>query len=100
MTAGAGAGKLAAMISLTKLFGKDERFYDLLEQSALEASTSAGLLTGLVERLQQPANGGSSLEDFAVHRRKDKQLTRQLTEELCRTFVTPLEREDIEALAE
>jgi len=32
-------------------------------------------------------------------RRKDKRITQQITEELCRTFVTPLEREDIEALA-
>lgn len=88
------------MISLPKLFGKDQRFYDLLEGSAAEARTSASLLTALVESLQNPAADGSSLEHFAVHRRKDKQLTRQLTEELCRTFVTPLEREDIEALAE
>ena len=88
------------MISLPKLFGKDQRFYDLLEGSAAEARTAASLLTGLIESLQNPAADGSSLENFAVHRRKDKQLTRQLTEELCRTFVTPLEREDIEALAE
>jgi uncharacterized protein Yka (UPF0111/DUF47 family) len=88
------------MISLPKLFGKDQRFYDLLEASAAEARTSATLLTGLVDRLRTPDAGGSGLEDFASHRRKDKQLTRQLTEELCRTFVTPLDREDIEALAE
>jgi uncharacterized protein Yka (UPF0111/DUF47 family) len=35
-----------------------------------------------------------------VHsRRKDKQITQELTEQLCKTFVTPLEREDIQALA-
>jgi hypothetical protein len=32
-------------------------------------------------------------------RRKDKQITQELTEQLCKTFVTPLEREDIQALS-
>ena len=32
-------------------------------------------------------------------RRKDKQITQELTEQLCKTFITPLEREDIQALA-
>ena len=32
-------------------------------------------------------------------RRKDKEITQELTEQLCKTFITPLEREDIQALA-
>jgi len=32
-------------------------------------------------------------------RRKDKQITQELTEQLCKKFITPLEREDIQALA-
>ena len=40
------------------------------------------------------------MSEFAESRRKDKRLNREITEALCRTFVTPLEREDIEALAE
>src|ERR1700694_607515 len=32
-------------------------------------------------------------------RREDKRITQQLTEELSKTFITPLEREDIQALA-
>ena len=31
--------------------------------------------------------------------RKEKLITKEITEELCKTFVTPLEREDIEALS-
>ncbi|MFZ3374094.1 MAG: DUF47 family protein, partial [Chthoniobacterales bacterium] len=35
-----------------------------------------------------------------VHsRREDKRITQELTEQLCKTFITPLEREDIQALA-
>src|SRR5207248_1318680 len=40
-----------------------------------------------------------SLEGFVEARRKEKQLTQELSEHLARTFVTPLEREDIQALA-
>ena len=36
---------------------------------------------------------------FAESRREDKRITQQLTEELSKTFITPLEREDIQALA-
>jgi predicted phosphate transport protein (TIGR00153 family) len=87
------------MISLQKLFGKDQMFFDLLEASAAEARTSAGLLKTLIQKLQQPANG-QTLSEFAESRHKDKRINRQITEALCRTFFTPLEREDIEALAE
>jgi uncharacterized protein len=86
------------MFSLRKLFGREEKFFDLLEASAEEAKTSAILLGRF---LQTRAGSGQpqNLDDFIQSRRKDKRITQQITEELCRTFVTPLEREDIEALA-
>ncbi len=86
------------MFSLRKLFGKEERFFDLLEASAEEAKTSASLL-GSFLRARAGSGQPQNLDDFIQSRRKDKRLTQQITEELCRTFVTPLEREDIEALA-
>lgn len=88
------------MISLQKLFGRDPKFYDLLEASAAEARACALLLKDLVTTLQQPGGGEQDLSGFAASRHKDKRITQQITEALCRTFVTPLEREDIEALAE
>ncbi|MBL9204130.1 MAG: DUF47 family protein [Opitutaceae bacterium] len=86
------------MLSLRKLFGKDERFFDLLEASAEEALTSTKLFSSYLQR-SVSYTSTSDLDDFIQSRRKDKHLTRQITEELCRTFVTPLEREDIEALS-
>ncbi len=86
------------MFSLRKLFGKEEKFFDLLEASAEEAKTSASLL-GSFLRAQAGSGQPQNLDDFIQSRRKDKRLTQQITTELCRTFVTPLEREDIEALA-
>jgi hypothetical protein len=87
-----------SMFSLKKLFGKEEKFYDLLEASAEEARVSITLLSRFIQTrglVSVPAN----LDEFIQSRRKDKRITQQITEELSRTFVTPLEREDIEALS-
>jgi uncharacterized protein Yka (UPF0111/DUF47 family) len=86
------------MFSLRKLFGKEEKFFDLLEASAEEAKVSITLLSRYI---QSRSTGGTPAnhDEFIQSRRKDKRITQQITEELSRTFVTPLEREDIEALS-
>ncbi len=85
------------MISFKKLLGKEEKFYDLLEASAEEAKVSAGLLAKILSN--ENAAQTSSIHEIIRTRRKEKLITQQITEELCKTFVTPLEREDIEALS-
>ncbi|MEI6342906.1 MAG: DUF47 family protein [Verrucomicrobiota bacterium] len=82
------------MFSLKKLIGGEEIFFELLEKSAEEARGSVDLLVRL---LATPDAG--SLDDFALLRRKDKRITEEISERLTTTFVTPLEREDIEALS-
>ena len=83
------------MISLQKLFGKTDVFYSLLEQSAEEARNGVLALKAL---FAQPT-AIQNLDEFKLVRRKDKKITEKINEELCRTFVTELEREDIEALS-
>lgn len=84
------------MISFQKLFGKTDVFYDLLEASAAQARHSVQTLNKL---LSQPADPTQTIDVFSATRREDKKITRQIDEALCKTFVTELEREDIEALA-
>ena len=86
------------MFSLNKLLGKDQKFFDLLEASAEEALTSTKLLSNYLQRIES-YHSASDLDDFIQSRRKDKRITSRITEELCKTFVTPLEREDIEHLS-
>jgi uncharacterized protein Yka (UPF0111/DUF47 family) len=86
------------MFSITKLLGHDQKFFDLLEASAQQADSSVHHLVALLARLEQH-DSPQSLDEFVHSRRKDKQITQELTEQLCKTFVTPLEREDIQALA-
>ena len=83
------------MFSLQKVLGKDDKFFELMEGSADEAHASIKSLVQLVKYPEQ----GQPLEAFAEIRRKDTRITQELSEHLCKTFVTPLEREDIEALS-
>jgi uncharacterized protein Yka (UPF0111/DUF47 family) len=83
------------MFSLQQLFGKGDQFYGLLVASAEEALTSVQLLIKLLQASPKP----TTLDDFVLSRRKDKRITEQISEELVKTFVTGLEREDIESLS-
>ena len=86
------------MSFIKQIFGQDGRFYDLLEASAHEAKNSAAILARIL-----PQHGtddfDQTLSDLALARRKHKRTSQEITEQLCRNFVTPLEREDIEALS-
>jgi uncharacterized protein len=83
------------MFSLQKLLGKDDKFFRLMEGSAEESRAS---IQSLAEMLRMPKEK-RSLDAFVESRRKDKRITQELSEHLSRTFVTPLEREDIQALS-
>jgi len=79
------------------LFKRDETFFDLLEGSAAEARNCAVLLKDVLMHLG--GDSSAQLEAIRQSRRKHKKLAREITERLCRTFVTPLDREDVEALS-
>ena len=83
------------MFSLQTIFGKGDKIYGLLEASAAAARESA---RALGELLQTPP-AQRSLEKFKLARQKEKDLAAQISEELVNTFVTAMEREDIEALS-
>jgi uncharacterized protein Yka (UPF0111/DUF47 family) len=83
------------MFSLQRLLGKEDRFFDLLEASAQESRTSVQALTKFIRNPDEV----KSLDEFILSRRKEKKINDEISEALCRTFVTALEREDIEALS-
>jgi len=83
------------MFSLQRLLGKEDKFFSLLEASAAEAHTSVQALVKLSKGLDQPI----VLDDFAHSRRKDKEITKEISAAVYTTFVTALEREDIEELS-
>src|SRR5262249_29949065 len=83
------------MFSLQRLLGKEDMFFDLLEAAAEEARTSVQALVKLTKSADQP----SLLYEFIQSRRKEKQLRSQISEAVYSTFVTALEREDIDNLS-
>lgn len=83
------------MFSLAQLFGKSDRFFELLSDSAKSAHQSIEALS----RLLTDSNGNVSLAELAVARRNEKKTAETISEELVKVFVTALEREDIEALS-
>ncbi len=83
------------MFSLQKLFGKGDKFNELLAAAAQEAHESVRL----VIQLMQSPRDTKKFDDLVLARRKEKKISEQISEELVQTFVTGLEREDIEDLA-
>jgi uncharacterized protein Yka (UPF0111/DUF47 family) len=83
------------MFSLQKLLGKENKFFTLLEASAEEARTSVQALVKLSKSLDKSL----AIAEFAYARQKDKEITREISAAVYSTFITALEREDIEALS-
>jgi hypothetical protein len=84
------------MFSLQTMFGKGDRFYTLLESSAGAARDGA---RALQELLQASGEARLLLDAFRAARRREKELATQISEALVNTFVTALDREDIEAMS-
>ncbi len=84
-----------AMFSLQKLLGKEDKFFGLLEASAEEARISVQALVKLTKDLDRQ----TVTDEMAYSRRKDKQITKEISTAVYTTFVTALEREDIEDLS-
>jgi len=83
------------MFSLQQFFGKGDKFLKLLDAAAQETHNCVRLT---VEIIKSP-NDSKKMDEMVLSRRKGKQISEQISAELVKTFVTGLEREDIEALA-
>ncbi len=84
------------MINFQRILGRQDEFFSLLEASAREGAASVAALRATLSQTSEVP----SLAEFASARRRDKEITNRLEEMLITTFVTPLEREDLEALGE
>jgi uncharacterized protein len=82
------------MFSLQTIFGKGDKFFGLFEASAVAANDSARSLVTMLSRQGKPG----SLDEFALAHAREKEIAAQIGAELVNTFVTVLDREDIETL--
>lgn len=83
------------MFSIQKWFAKDDQFFRLLQASAEEGRASVQALKEILQNGKAEAN----LAQFADARRKEKQITVEISELLARVSISGLDREDIEAIS-
>jgi uncharacterized protein Yka (UPF0111/DUF47 family) len=81
---------------MLRFIPKDTTFFDLLDASAERALEAA---TSLEEASSAARIGTARLDALQVFRRQEGSPTRAIVDHLNRTFVTPIDREDIHALA-
>jgi predicted phosphate transport protein (TIGR00153 family) len=81
---------------LARFLPRDERFFDYFRDAAQNAAATAELLVDLVEHRQDVEQKVRRLRELE-HR--GDEITHQVFNALNRTFVTPLDREDIRTLA-
>ena len=83
------------MFSLQRILGRPGEFFGLLEQSAaLGVESVTALRDTLTNRTTAPV-----MDVFVSTRRRDKEVINLLEGMLSRVFVTPMERDDLQAVA-
>ncbi|MGO3126695.1 MAG: DUF47 domain-containing protein [Luteimonas sp.] len=82
------------MFSLQTIFGQGNQFYTLLEEAAVAAHDSTVALHSMLKASdRQPA-----LDAFKLARMREREASDKISQALVDSFITPIEREDIEAL--
>ena len=85
------------MPRLAQLFAPKEReFFDLFEEAGANIVRAAALLEAMVE---QWPDKGELARDIVVCEQEGDRITHDIIQRLNQTFVTPIDREDIYALA-
>ena len=84
------------MFSLQTIFGSGKLFYTLLDDAALAAHDS----TKAPDEILSPTARATGLEaiKLARQRQRERSAADKISHELVNSFITPIEREDIEAL--
>ncbi len=82
------------MFSLQTIFGSGQQFYTLLEEAAQAASDSAQAL----HRMMRESDRQPALDAFKLARLRERTASEKIGQALVDSFITPIEREDIEAL--
>ena len=83
------------MFSLQTIFGKGNQFFGLLEDAAGAAADSTVALHAML----RGSDKTPALDAFRHARERERGISDKINEELVNSFVTAIEREDIEALS-
>ena len=82
------------MFSLQTIFGQGKQFYALFNEAADAAWASTKALHAMLDAPERVP----SLEAFKIARQRERVASDKISQALVDSFITPFEREDIEAL--
>jgi len=83
------------MFSLQTIFGQGKQFYSLLNDAAVAANDSTVALHAMLKSPERTPG----LEAFKLARQREREASDKISQALVDSFITPIEREDIESLA-
>jgi uncharacterized protein Yka (UPF0111/DUF47 family) len=86
------------MLKKLGLMPREEKFYVLLEKLAVQARVSAHHLKSYIEskNIEEKSAAATALHEC---RTEAKKLSFEVTEQLCLTYITPFDREDIQDIS-
>jgi len=82
------------MFSLQTIFGQGKQFYGLLNDAAVAAHDSTVALHAMLKSPERTP----ALEAFKLARQREREASDKISQALVDSFITPMEREDIESL--
>ena len=82
------------MFSLQTIFGSGKQFFDLLDEAAAAAHES----TRALHAMMASSEAEPTLDAFKLARVRERAASEKIGAALVDSFITPIEREDIEAL--
>ena len=82
------------MFSLQTMFGQGKQFYTLLEDAAVAGHDA----TRALHEMLRADDRVPALDAFKLARQRERQASDRISQALVDSFITPIEREDIEAL--
>ena len=82
------------MFSLQTIFGQGKQFYSLLNDAAVAAHDSTAALHAMLKSPERTP----ALEAFKLARQRERVASDKISQALVDSFITPMEREDIESL--
>jgi uncharacterized protein len=88
-----------ASMKLLNILPKEEKFYDLLESLAHCAHQASHALHQWVQQPEEQQGASHCPKEITEAKNKANALLSTTTKEVCQTFITPFDREDIQELA-
>jgi uncharacterized protein Yka (UPF0111/DUF47 family) len=86
------------MLSISRLLPSEGKFFRLLERLCAQTTRGAQELRTLTESTDGTARGKAA-QEISAAKQEAKLISAEITRELCLTFITPFDRDDIQNFA-